>query len=102
VEITGIAFSARLIAMASHVPINRLQKFMKGAVRQLRECAGLQPRIATAASVRIGCAAAMSWPTDQEGYPQISASNQWQIHSSLDATNEINGAAVHVSDVVFA
>ena len=38
-------------------------------------------------------------------FTQIGATNQWQIHSGLDAHNEIitlnNGAAVHPSDFVF-
>ena len=38
-------------------------------------------------------------------FTQIGASNQWQIHSGLDAHNETitlsNGATVHASDILF-
>jgi hypothetical protein len=39
-------------------------------------------------------------------FTQIGATNQWQIHSGLDAHNEIitflNGATVQATDVLFA
>ena len=38
-------------------------------------------------------------------FTQIGASNQWQIHSGLDAHNEIitllGGATVHLTDYLF-